>query len=191
MLTVNEIAENICLKNLIDPYTGQAMEVRVISIGSVFMYSAPEAYSPSEWRTSMEELLRLASSRNGVAGAAGEDPVCAYTGKTLVLENDPELGFRLVGGWDPTLPLSSPELFAYRARMRDGKADPSAPEPEPRKPVSVKVLGVREEPEPRRPPISISDDVGAAAEETIAGLKKTAGIKKTSVTVRGTKKARK
>jgi hypothetical protein len=182
-LTVNEVAKNPCLRNLVDAYTGKVMEVRVVYSGKAgFMFMAPDAYSPSGWQKDMAKLLDEASTRRGMVGAKQGDPHCAYTGAKLALEADPELGFRLVGGWDPAMPVASPEMFAYLARRRDGKEDPSAPKPQPKVESVIKVIGVREAPEPRLPPVAVSDAVGDVAERTVHELRRKAGLKKASVT---------
>ncbi len=184
-LTLNEVAKNPCLRNLVDAYTGKLMEVRVVYSGKTgCMYMAPGAYTPSDWQKDMAKLLDEASTRRGMVGAVQGDPHCPYTGKKLALEADPELGFRFVGGWNPAMPVDSPEMFAYLARRRDGKEDPTAPKPEPKSAHVIKVIGVREPPEPKLPALTVSDDAGDLAERTVHELRRKAGMRKVSVKVK-------
>lgn len=176
MLTVNEIADNACLKGLVNAYTGKPVEVRIVYLGGKMFFLSTETYSPAHWVNTLEELVEHASSRNGVIGAADDNNtfVCPYTGVRMSPVKDVP-GFRMTGGWDPALPVSSAAEFAYRCRMRGGVADLKAPKPGPEGKHVIKVLGVKEEPETPRAKMEISADAGEAAERTVHELRKTAG----------------
>lgn len=176
MLTVNEIADNTCLKGLVNAYTGKPIEVRIVYLRGKMFFLSTETYSPAHWVDTMEELVEQASARNGVIGAADDNNtfVCPYTGSRMSVVKDVP-GFKMTGGWDPALPVDSAAEFAYRCRMRGGVADPRAPKPGPEKKHVIKVLGVKEEPEEPRTKLEVSADVGEAAERAVHKLRKAAG----------------
>ncbi len=177
-LTLNEVATNDCLKGCVNAYTGEKMEVRVVctNVGKrPIVFLSPGTPSPASFHEKLEDLLDLAGMRDGVKGLAGEDGTftCPYNGNRMSLQKVNGSGYRMIGGFDPACPVQSAQMFAHLAKMRGGKADPSAPYPPP--PPVVKVLGELEEPEPSHVRTTVSDAAGEAAERIAHAVKKAAG----------------
>lgn len=104
-------------RNILNPYTGEAMKIKMLVTPKGALYFAPDTYSTSQSFGSVAEARRQWSRVNGVYGCRESDDVarCAYTGEVLIPQEDGS--YR--GGFDPTLfhPLDE---FLYFATMRDG-----------------------------------------------------------------------
>lgn len=135
-MSIKVKAENPCFAGLTNKYTGEPIEVLLVSAaGSNQVYfMAPGTPTPARWHTSLDKLYALATSRNGLVGATSPEKgamICPYSGKQMSLEHDVQMGFRLVGGWDPAMPLPSASEFAALARgepILEGKKTSKTPD---------------------------------------------------------------
>lgn len=148
-MALNVVATQKFLRKLRCAYTGQPVEVRMIAHGDKPpLYFSPDAYDPAaECAKTSEELFRRLGVRDGVAGAArdGAELVCPYTGRRMAVEADSRFGFRAVGGYSPSTPVSDCVEFARAMMTRGGVVPEDAPKPAPA-PVRVALVEETEAP---------------------------------------------
>jgi len=173
-IRVNEVVVDKALKSVINAYSGEPFELRMVGAGDhAYSYLSPSAVSPLRWHEDPAKLLRTASTRRGVLNAVPPEEafVCPYTGKRMQMESG-ELGCRMVGGFDPAFPRDSVAEFLHLASMRKGIANPSFRKPKAKKPV-VKLVGVVE-PQERLPYVrnKPGDAQQEAADRVVHSLKK-------------------
>lgn len=131
-MPMNEKATNAVFKGLTCPFTGKPITVRVIAHGKgVPMYFSPDAMDLTLPQANPAKLLERAGTRNGIMGALtnGNELKCPYTGARMTIEKMPDgSGYRMVGGFCPSTPMTDPNLFARALMTRDGVAPEGAPE---------------------------------------------------------------
>lgn len=156
VVTVREAERLFC------PYTGKHVEVHMYVKPGSITYCAPHAFTLAEPVATLEELLRRASMRDGVAGvAAGDDArTDVRTGEPLVLRELPDGRVFFSGGFNPRAACDSLEEFLYRFTMRGGKA--VMPEPKAFQPVKPERLFA-----PKHRDTEISEDTARAADSLV------------------------
>jgi hypothetical protein len=180
-MSLNVPATQVYFRNLLCAYTGKPVSVLAISSGDrAPLYFSPDAFDPSFFVSTPEELFAALGTRDGVAGAArhGAELKCPYTGAEMTLNYVKGFGYQAVGGFRPSEPLSDPVAFARSMLMRNGKVPKSAPKHTP--PPKARALEVAEPPAPKP---RLSDEAAAKAENILRDLAPT----KTTVTVQGMK----
>lgn len=112
-------------RNILNPYTGEAMKIKMLVTPKGALYFAPDTYSTTQSFDSVAEARRQWSRIDGVYGCRKSDDVarCAYTGEVLTPQDDGSY----LGGFDPTMfhPLAE---FLYFATMCDGIPTREKPE---------------------------------------------------------------
>lgn len=183
-MSLNLLAQAPYLRNLVCAYTGKPADVRVVSGKIGTLYFAAAAFDPGTYVESSVKLLYLLGFRNGVEGSArnGAELTCPYTGARMTIERHPELGFRAVGGFRPSLPQKDSFKFAADMMTRGGVTPKNAP-------VAVRVVasvndGPAETAEERR----VSDDTSL---EMAEGILKDSIPVKTMITVPAKPKGKK
>lgn len=180
-MNLNAPATHGCLKGLKCPYTGKEIKVQVVAAyGRMPVFIAWNCFDPSIPDPSADKMASVIHQRDGVFGAhpETEPPVCAYTGRQLVLRKTPT-GFCYDGAFSPTVPYSDPERLAYELSMRDGVA--GRPEPGAAKP-DVVSAAESAEPEPAQPDPGVSD---LACETAAQIMRETNMSKATTVAMSG------
>lgn len=95
-------------------FTGRPMRIVAHICEGTVTYSVPKSFTLYEPQSSVEELYRRASMRNGFAGAVDGEELLTdpYTGKRMSLKETPDGRFYFDGGFDPTCAtLSLPGLI--------------------------------------------------------------------------------
>ncbi|MBM4043557.1 MAG: hypothetical protein FJ279_00435 [Planctomycetes bacterium] len=180
-MALNVPASQGYLKTLTCAYTGKPVTVLAVSHGDrPPLYFSPDAFDPSEFHKTPEDLFAHLGTRNGVRNAArnGRELVCPYTGAEMAIDHVKEFGFRTLGGFCPSEPQADPIAFARAMLSRGGKVPKSAPRyaPPPRGKLHA-------ESEPPAPAPGLSDAALAGAERTLRPL----ASPRTTVTVQGLK----
>lgn len=114
---------DLALRGLKDPYTGVELTFKLIlSGGGAPRMFSPNAYSISTVYPTSEECLRKATARNGIEGVIelGASLKCPYTGAPLLITGNKEVGYHLLGGFDPTIPLFEAPDFIEKVTSVDG-----------------------------------------------------------------------
>lgn len=110
------------LRGLKDPYTGVEQTFKMILGRGQPRVFSPNAFSPRTRYAKSQDAFLAIHARGGIVGALGDREVvrCPYTGEVMRMVNDGD-GFFWDGGFDPTLPIYTAEVFMNLIRMRDGK----------------------------------------------------------------------
>lgn len=105
-----------------NPYTGEPVVTEmIVGKDGACLFGAPDTYSPAAWRKTKEEAYALWCREEGIEDVRkGQKIVCAFSGAELVLEEDPDLGFRYSGGFDPRIFRKRHE-YLNGITMRGGK----------------------------------------------------------------------
>lgn len=130
-MSLDVVAKQKYLRGLKCAYTGREITVRMIGAGSACLYFSEDAFDPGDWHATAAALLTALGTRGGVVGALrdGKELVCPYTGAKLSLRKDPVFGYRVEGGFRPSVPVTDPFLFARMMMSRNGVAPKNAPKP--------------------------------------------------------------
>lgn len=180
-MSLNVPATQAYFRHLRCAYTGKPITVLAISAGDrPPLYFSPDAFDPSEFHKTPEELFAALGTRDGIVNAArnGKELQCPYTGNEMTIDFVKGFGYRAVGGFCPSEPLVDPVKFARALLMRGGKVPKGAPKPTP-----APRARVIEETEPAAPKPSLSDAAAAKAENMLRDL----APRKVTVPVRGLK----
>ena len=105
------------VQGLKDPFTGRDLVVYAHVCDGVVTYSAPDATSLRVPQLTVERLMKRASTRDGLVGAADEDERMKnpYDGEPLLLVTDDDGRYLLAGGFDPTLGCLDLSVFVKKA----------------------------------------------------------------------------
>ena len=150
-MSLNVSASQVYFKNLKCAYTGQPMSVKAISRGSApAMFFSPDAFDPTFFRDTSQELFAMLGTRDGVRGAArnGGELVCPYTGNQMTINHAAGLGFQALGGFSPSTPVADPVAYARAVMSRKGKVSPKAPKAQPPPKVAARAPVEKGEPAP-------------------------------------------
>lgn len=177
-MPINAEMKEPYLRKLKCAYTGAAVTVRMSGTkAAARLFFVTGAVDPGEWRKSAEELMVILGTREGVVGAArdGAELLCPYTGKKMAIERSKEFGFRAIGGYRPTQPVTDPFKLAADMMTRGGVTPKNAPKP-------ARVTAARIEdvtPDAERTQVATDDEALQEAENIL----KNGMPVKTSVTV--------
>jgi hypothetical protein len=180
-MSLNVPASQAYFRNLRCAYTGKPVSVLAVSTGNTSpIYFSPDAFDPSNFVPTPEELFVSLGTRGGIVNAArnGGELKCPYTGAEMSINYIKGFGYQAIGGFCPSEPVSDPVTFARSMLMREGKVPKDAPKHAP--PPKARSLEVTE---PAAPKPSLSEDAASKAE----GILRDLAPKKTTVPVRGMK----
>jgi len=184
-MAINAIMKDKYLRELKCAYTGKTVQVRMTGIeGGKPLYFVEGAFDPGDWIKTSKELMKAIGTRDGIEGAVrdGAEFNCPYTGARMSIERHPDLGYRTLHGFRPSIPVGDPFLVARNMMTRDGVAPKNAPKPAV---VSAAKI-VDTTPDIDIKPVATKDQAMQEAEDL---LKDSPLLKaKTSVTVSGGKK---
>ena len=173
-MIVNVKAEKF--RNIRNPYTGETMEVKMVTGDGVPLFFAPGQYSTAKHFATAREAIDAWDRTDGVTGLKARDSLrCAYTGEPLTVEED-SAGFYLAGGFDPCAMHTDDEFLLY-ATMRDGVSASGRTETT-RGRVTAPSEVADIPPEARETYVEPSDDARHAAESVVSQFKDAIGLRK-------------
>lgn len=108
-------------RNLKNPYTGEAMHVKMLVGSGEPKFFCPDTYSTAMRFPGGREMYAAWCRTDGVLNTREGEPIrCAYTGEFLTPEQD-DGGHYFSGGFDPRIPRPKDE-FLHFAWMRKGES---------------------------------------------------------------------
>lgn len=164
-------------RGLVDPYTGNPIDVVGRVSGHVVTFSAPDAFSLAIPVGSVDTLYDRASMRGGVAGAVTRDEslVCAYTGERMALAQTPDGKWCFRGGFNPRRAHLSLAEFIRKASC--GTRDISDPAK------AEMATGLPTDPDAGKADAEAADAVGEELNEAAETFCKAAGLDRGKTTV--------